>query len=225
MHRCGWPCVEPGIPALLWTEVRRSERVSRPLIFLAVLLLHVMVVVVLIRSAARPISSSAKADEFLVLLVLPRKPVAPPDAVAPPQQVAPRPSPASKPAAARRNPPVPEPKTSVVPEQPASPAPDWLHEAELAARNSVAGAEKDKDYRDLSGMTPERLAWLKQNQMEPARPGIPWNHPRVEISGGIPIIWINDHCISVPAMLFMVFCKIGHIEPDGDLFKHMGDAH
>ncbi len=198
--------------------MRRSERVSRPLIFLAVLLLHVIVVVVIIRAAARPFSSPANADEFLVLLVLPRKP-ATPDVVAPTQ-----PSPASKPATARRKPPVAGESPSVVPEQPASSPPDWEHEAELAARNSIAGAEKDKDYRDLAGMTPERLAWLAQNQMERAQPGIPWNHPRVEIIDGLPIIWINDHCISVPAMFFMVFCKIGHIEADGDLFKHMGDA-
>jgi len=229
MRRCGWRCVEFGNPALLSTEVRRSERESRPLIFLGVLLLHIMVVVLILRSTARPISSPAKPDDFLVLLVLPRKPAAPPNALAPPQQVTPRrrvtpqPLPPSKPATAKGTQ-VPETKASVAPEQPGPTLPDWQYEAELAARNSVAGAEKDKDYRDLAGMTPERLAWLKQNQMEPARPGIPWNHPRVEIIDGLPIIRINDHCISVPAMMFMVFCKIGHIEANGDLFKHMGDA-
>jgi hypothetical protein len=58
--------------------------------------------------------------------------------------------------------------------------------------------------------------------MEPVPPGIPWAHPRVEYTeGGLPIIWVNDHCVVVPMMMFLMFCKVGHIEANGDLFKHM----
>jgi hypothetical protein len=39
---------------------------------------------------------------------------------------------------------------------------------------------------------------------------------------GLPIFWINDHCVLVT---LMVFCAIGHTEVNGDLFKHMHDPH
>ena len=38
---------------------------------------------------------------------------------------------------------------------------------------------------------------------------------------GLPILWIYDHCVLV---MLMVFCRVGHIEANGDLFKHMRDA-
>ncbi len=31
--------------------------------------------------------------------------------------------------------------------------------------------------------------------------------------------------VAIPFLMMMVFCKIGHIEPKGDLFEHMRDAH
>jgi hypothetical protein len=106
------------------------------------------------------------------------------------------------------------------------PPPDWAHEAELTAQNSVAADEREKSYRDLSGLSPAQRSWIKQNHMEPVRPGIPWKHPRVEYTeGGLPIIWVNDQCVIVPLMAMMMFCKIGRIEPNGDLFKHMRDPH
>jgi len=45
----------------------------------------------------------------------------------------------------------------------------------------------------------------------------------IAILVGIPIIWVNDHCVVVPLMMFMMFCQVGHIEANGDLFKHMRD--
>lgn len=115
--------------------------------------------------------------------------------------------------------PVPLPDTATI-----RPWTDWEHEAELAAQNGVAAAERDKNYRNLSGLAPEQLAWIRRNHMEPVPPGIPWRHPRVEYSeGGFPLIWVNDHCVVVPMMMLMMFCQVGHIEANGDLFKHMHD--
>jgi hypothetical protein len=34
------------------------------------------------------------------------------------------------------------------------------------------------------------------------------------------LIWINDHCV---LFTLMVFCGIGKIEVNGELFKHMRD--
>ncbi len=55
-------------------------------------------------------------------------------------------------------------------------------------------------------------------------PGIPWNHPRLEFdrNSGLPMLWINDHCVLIT---LIVFCGIGHIEPNGDLLEHMRDPH
>lgn len=145
----------------------------RPLVFLAVLVSHAVIVILLIRTARQPVCS--RSDSY--------EPPAPP-----------------------------QPKI------------DWEREAELAAQNAVAAAEKQGNYRDLSALSAAQLSWVRRNHLEPAPPGIAWTHPRVEIQkGGLPIIWINDHCIAVPVMMLMVFCKIGHIEANGGLFDHMRD--
>jgi hypothetical protein len=102
---------------------------------------------------------------------------------------------------------------------------DWQHELELAALNGVTDELMKKSYRDLSrSMSPSQLEWLKRHRMEPAsNPGMTWKRPRVEVTkDGLPIVHLNDHCVLVPLFLIpMVFCSVGHIEPNGDLFNHM----
>jgi hypothetical protein len=101
---------------------------------------------------------------------------------------------------------------------------DWDKEAELAAKNAVANADKQNTNRNLSALSPAQLEWVRQNHLEAAPPGIPWKYRRIEVAeGGFPIIHINDHCVAIPLLVMMVFCKIGHIEPKGDLFDHMQD--
>lgn len=106
---------------------------------------------------------------------------------------------------------------------PAEPAPqpkiDWEQEAELSARN---GAAKQDDYRNLSAPSPAQLSWIKKNHMRPMTPGLQWTHRRVQFDRdtGLPMVWINDHCVLVTVF---VFCAIGKIEANGELFKHMRD--
>ena len=190
----------------------------RPLILLAVLISHLIVVNFVMRAARLVIASPNDSYPPLILMFLPHREPAP-HAV---------PKPRAPDSAASRLPLMgkPSPDTTVprADTPPIPPWTDWEHEAELAAQNSVAAAEHDKNYRNLSGLSPEQLDWIKRNHMEPAPSGIPWRHPRVEYSeGGLPIIWINDHCVLVPMMMFIVFCQVGHIEANGDLFKHMRD--
>ena len=106
------------------------------------------------------------------------------------------------------------------PSAPQPPPIDWGHEADLAVENSLANAEREKHYRDLAGLSPTQLDWVRRNHMEPTTSHIQWNHPRYEFdqSTGLPILWINDHCVMVTVM---VFCTIGHIEANGEMFKHM----
>jgi hypothetical protein len=103
---------------------------------------------------------------------------------------------------------------------------DWEKEAELAIQNAIANADQQSAFRNLSALSPEQRSWVRQNHLAPAPPGIPWKYRRVEVAeGGFPIIHINDHCVAIPFLMMMVFCKIGHIEAKGDLFKHMRDLH
>ncbi len=196
---------------------------------LAVLLLHALIVFVALRAGRQLPPSVIRPFNSLILLLLPREKPATDDA---------SPSPAAaarantKPLSSRRG-------ARVVEREPAqdnaitpptdSRAPsniDWEHEAELVAQNGIASADKEKNYRNLAGLSESQLHWMRENHMEPAPPGIPWTYRRVEIAeGGFPIIHINDHCVAVPFLMMMVFCKIGHIEPNGDLFKHMRDPH
>jgi hypothetical protein len=197
----------------------------RPLILLAVLVSHFVVVSYVTRAARLTISSPNGTYEPLILMLLPHRESATDTAS---KTFAPDSPPPRHPMTSE---PVPDPAISP-PDAPIAPPntpltqtwTDWEHEAELAAHNGVAAADRESKYRNLSGLSPDQLAWTKRNHMEPVPPGIPWAHPRIEYTeGGLPIIWVNDHCVVVPMMMFLMFCKVGHIEANGDLFKHMHD--
>jgi hypothetical protein len=194
----------------------RDKHDWRTLVFLAVLISHVVIVLLVIRTAWQAISSPKSAYEPLLVMFFHDK--APPIA----EDVTRRSAASSAHTATRE--PVPDNALTVPPDVPPQPKIDWEHEAELAAQIGVASAEKDKNYRDLSALSAAQLSWAKRNHMEPMRPGIQWQHPRFEFDrhSGLPILWINDHCVLVT---LMVFCAIGHIEANGDLFKHMRDPH
>jgi hypothetical protein len=198
----------------------RATRDWRPLIFFAVLMFHIAIVLLAIRAARLPISPSAPMEEPLVLLLLPPKARIATDVPAPQTRVGqPRlaPSKAVEPKLAPNG-------SNAATGSPQQPPIDLEKEAQLAAQNAIANAARENDYRNLSALSPEQLSWLRQNHLEPVEPGIPWKYRRIEITeGGFPIIHINDHCVAIPLMLMMVFCKIGHIEPKGDLFDHMRD--
>jgi hypothetical protein len=161
----------------------------------------------------------------LVLLLLHQNPAQRTQVAPKPPRVT-RPQGAAVPTHAATAEAVPENQNSAPSEVGTPPKIDWEHESALAARSSVAAAEQEKLYRDLSGLSPAQRSWISQNHMEPVPPGIKWHHARVEWTPeGLPIFWVNDNCIIVPLMAFMMFCKIGRIEANGDLFKHMRDPH
>lgn len=189
----------------------------RPLILLAVVLLHIVIVLLLVRERPSIFLATIGYDP-LVVIFLRDKTHATADGEAAANAAA---SPHIRELDRRKREPLPE-AAIAPPSEALQPKIDWNREAELAAQNG--GADSDKHYRDLSRLSPSQQNWIKQNHMEPVPPGISWRHPRVEFtSDGFPIIRINEHCVSVPAMMFLVFCHIGHIEANGDLFKHMYD--
>ncbi len=201
----------------------RDTRDWRPLVFLVVLTSHVVIVLLVIREARLVIFSPNDSDEPLVLMLLHDKARATTDTGTP------RRSAVSPAAAVPKNrtvisEPVPDNSITVPPEAPPQPRIDWEREAELSAQNGVASAEKQKNYRDLSALSPAQLSWVRKNHMEPMPPGIEWHHPRFEFdrNSGLPMLWINDHCVLVT---LIVFCGLGKIEANGDLFKHLRDPH
>jgi hypothetical protein len=189
----------------------RQDR--RALVFLAVLMVHLMVLVAAIR-APRLVYSPKRPYEPLVLLLL-RDP-------APSTQEALPPSAPSSGARVAKQKPVQDNAITMPPEVGAQPKIDWEHEAQLAIENGLAAAEREKTYRDLAGLSAAQLSWVRQNRMVPAPPGIAWHHPRFEFdkSTGLPVFWVNDHCVLITVL---IFCGIGHIESNGELFKHMRD--
>jgi hypothetical protein len=193
---------------------------ARPLVFLAVLMLHAAIVLLLLRPA-RLLTNSGAREVPLFLVLLRSRPPPASNARSAGREPAPVPAPMPAPAPA----PAPANTITLPPEAAPRPSIDWQREAELAAQEAVADAEREEKFRDLSSLTPLQLDWIKRNHMEPAPPGIHWQHPRVEfIDRGVPIpvIWINDRCVLI---IPLVFCGIGHIEASGDLFNHMRDPH
>ncbi len=203
-----------------------GTRKRKSAVFLLILLSHGLFIETLIRKGRELKLTRPELSEPLLVYLLPQK--------VPPVSDAPKPEIPLKvpqegsvlnretsPGLAPTNPTAPLLETP-----PAAPQIDWQGESELATKNRESEAEKDTSYRDLSkSMSPAQLDWLKRNHMEPASPGITWKRRRAEVTkDGLPVVQLNDHCVLLPILLIpMVFCSIGLIEPNGDLFKHMRD--
>jgi len=97
---------------------------------------------------------------------------------------------------------------------------DWDVESALAAQSSIAQGAKEKNYRDLSSLTPEQLDWVKKNHMEPML-GFKWDRNSRGEMLRHGIVKLNDYCVLV---VVIPFCRFGgKIQYSGDLFKDMHD--
>jgi hypothetical protein len=97
---------------------------------------------------------------------------------------------------------------------------DWDRESELAVQSSIAQASKEKNYRDLSGLTKSQLDWVKKNHMEPT-PSFAWDRNSRGEMLRHGIIKLNDYCVLI---VVMPFCRFGgKIQYNGDLFRDMHD--
>jgi hypothetical protein len=189
----------------------------KPLVFLGVLILHGSVVLLLLRASHQlhtPIIGDAEPLIFLLLHQNETRETPAPRAAAAPIATSPKRNKHAAPAA--------QSNAITLPAEETTPKIDWDHEAESAARNELANAAQQRDYRNLGGLSDAQLKWVRDNHMVPMAPGIVWAHPRVEVDRDtlLPIIHINDHCVLV---LLFVFCGIGHIQPNTHLFDHLHD--
>jgi hypothetical protein len=97
---------------------------------------------------------------------------------------------------------------------------DWDRESALAVQSNIAQTAKERSYRDLSGLTPEQLDWVKKNRMEPM-PGFQWDRSSRREMMRHGIVKLNDYCVLI---VVLPFCRFGaKIQYNGDLFKHMRD--
>ncbi len=97
---------------------------------------------------------------------------------------------------------------------------DWDRESALAVQSSIAQAMKEKNYRDLSSLTPEQLDWVKKNRMEPM-PGFQWDRNNRGEMLRHGIVKLNDYCVLI---VVIPFCRFGgKTQYSGDLFKDMHD--
>jgi hypothetical protein len=176
-------------------------------VLLAVIAAHLAVIYVAIRANPTLRFSAAKPSERIRLVYLP----APAPAEGRSFTDLPKPAPTRQgtkiheaDSATRSN--VPDsPLVSILPTEQAPPLIDWEKEAELAAQNSI----KPDGYRNLSGLSPEQLKWISDNQFVPEPPGIAWKRPVLDHTpDGMLIIRLGDRCVIMPP-LPMVFCKIG----------------
>lgn len=218
-----------SIPSLRSIPVRYSaasrgaahEAPDRKLVLLLVALAHAGLIAAILLSSARSVRERVNAVELTASLVLLPKESAPSDA---PRITIHLESP-TLPAHILSDIPLPPVHsegnaiTLPPPEQQRQPI-DWDHEAALAVESSIAQAAKERGYRNLSGLSPEQLDWVKRNHLEPA-PGFHWdrNSRREMLRHGI--FKINDYCVLVVALPFCNFG--GKIQYDGDLFKNMRD--
>jgi hypothetical protein len=61
---------------------------------------------------------------------------------------------------------------------------------------------------------------LRRNHMVPMPPSFQWDHRRRDNGNPLGVIWIGQHC----ALVWLIpFCRIGHIEANGELLEHMRD--
>jgi hypothetical protein len=202
-----------------------GKRNSRQLVFLAVVALHGAVVLLLLRATHQFQAPERAAAEPLVFLLLHSRESAPSTTAAAETPLNSKGSKRTPSTPAAREPSTPQLRMPQLPMPPSDTAPkiDWQQEAELTALNGVANADRERNYRNLGGLSDAQLKWVRDNHMVQMEPGIVWAHPRVEIDKAtlIPIVHINDHCVLV---LVFVFCSVGHITPNSHLLDHMHDA-
>ena len=97
---------------------------------------------------------------------------------------------------------------------------DWLQEAALAAQR-YTDAQAERELRDAA-LDPRRGLGSHDPRTKDSPAPFGWSHAathRVEVDGGMPVLWLNDRCVLVAFVI--PACAIGRMEARGDLFEAM----
>jgi hypothetical protein len=205
---------------------RQEQETRRLMVFLAVLLLHVSVGIMLVKSSRLLIAARFSPEPFFINFL--RRSEQPRPAAAVPIKPHANQIPRDKRPTLQSESPTSEgPKSALQADSSADrqnaitlvPPIDWAQEAEWAVRGQMQAAEREKLYRNLSGMSAAQLEWTRKNHMEPADTNPPWaeNRPRNNADG---VLWLSENCALVNGL---PFCRIrlGRKPARGDLFKNM----
>ena len=102
---------------------------------------------------------------------------------------------------------------------------DWAKEAERAAARQIDADEAAA--RRAGALSAHDKAPSSLAPLPPAGPQFGWSHAathRLESFPGGIILNLTDRCAIVFAVMLIPVCKVGDMEPRGDLFEHMDDA-
>ena len=201
---------------------RREHENRRMAVFFAVLLVHVSLGIMLAKTSRLLIAARLAPEPFFVNFLRRSEQPAPAAAPALAKPNAEH-TQTDKRAAAQKGSAEIAVQPDATPDTPSAislaPPIDWTQEAEWAVRNHMQAAEREKLYRNLSGLSAAQLEWIRKNHMEPADSNPPWaeNRPRNNADG---VLWLSENCALVNGLPFCRI-KLGRKPARGDLFKNM----
>jgi hypothetical protein len=205
---------------LYWRQEQENWRVT---VFFTVLLLHLIVGAILVRSSRLLSAARTAPEEFLIAFLRSAteqnlRDASPAHTKADTKAISPAKRPASA-SAANKSAVQPDSSFDTQSEATLLLPIDWAHEAELAVQGQLAAAERENLYRNLAGLSAAQLDWIQKNRMVGVDTNPPWaeNRPKNNADG---VLWISDNCALVNGLPFCRI-KLGREAPRGDLFKNM----
>src|ERR1700722_1423486 len=179
---------------------------------------HAVLFIVLARMHLT-VTPTVDLETSMILFALPASEVAPPPLPTRTER-AKVPQHATAPAAAVR----PREQASESPQSSAPVAIDWAKEAERAAARQID--ENEAAARRAGALSAHTKAPSSLAPLPPPLPQFGWSHAathRLESFPGGMILNLTDRCAIVFSIMLIPVCKVGDIEPRGDLLEHMDD--